>query len=316
MTTTPAPATPTMTARTPEDVLAMVPIVLGFVPDESVAMLTFGAGTPFHARVDLPRRAEEVPGAVDQLLAPARHHRVRRVLFVLYTADERRARTTARSLVRAFTRQGIDVIETLRADGERWYAATGRRSGVPAWGVPYDISTHPFLAQAVLDGRVTHGSREELRATLATDPDAVARVVVALAELTGEPAADPAWAGELVGRHVAAGTRPGDGEVARLLRSMRVRDVRDATWAPLRRDTARDHVRFWTDVVRRAPAPLITGPAAVLALAAWLAGHGALAWCALDRCAEADPGDSLAALVAEVLQGAVPPDAWPEDLGS
>jgi hypothetical protein len=323
-------ATTALTARTPEDVLAMVPVVLGFVPEESVAMLTFGAATPFHARVDLPGRAdgavveadveepveEEVGEVVDQLLAPARLHGVRQVLFVLYTADELLARTTARALVRAFERHGIEVIEALRADGCRWYAATGRRAGIPPWGVPYDVSAHPFLVRAVLDGRVTHRSREELRGTVATDPEAVAGVVVALAELTGDPraegAADPAWAGELVVRHVAAGTRPSDAEVGRLLRGMLDLDVRDATWAPLRRATARDHVRFWSDIVRRAPAPLLTGPAAVLALAAWLAGHGALAWCALDRCAEADPDDSLATLVAEVLQRAVPPDAWPE----
>ena len=38
MTTT---ALPTLTARTPEDVLAAVPLVLGFLPVESVVMLTF-----------------------------------------------------------------------------------------------------------------------------------------------------------------------------------------------------------------------------------------------------------------------------------
>jgi len=32
----------TLTASTPEDVLAAVPVVLGFEPRDSVAMLTFG----------------------------------------------------------------------------------------------------------------------------------------------------------------------------------------------------------------------------------------------------------------------------------
>ena len=44
MTSTPAP-TPTpvpLVARTPEDLLAFVPISLGFSPESSVAMLTFG----------------------------------------------------------------------------------------------------------------------------------------------------------------------------------------------------------------------------------------------------------------------------------
>ena len=46
----------TLTAKSPEDVLAMVPVVLGFTPTDSLVMLTFGAASPFHARVDLPDR--------------------------------------------------------------------------------------------------------------------------------------------------------------------------------------------------------------------------------------------------------------------
>ena len=62
--------------------------------------------------------------------------------------------------------------------------------------------------------------------------------------------------------------------------------------------------------MQRAPDDLVAAPAAVLGLAAWLAGHGALAWCAVDRCPEVDPDHSLAGLVAEMLTEAVPPSAW------
>ena len=40
----------------------------------------------------------------------------------------------------------------------------------------------------------------------------------------------------------------------------------------------------------------------MLALAAWLAGHGALAWCAVDRCTEVDPDHTLAGLVGDAAQ--------------
>jgi len=76
------------------------------------------------------------------------------------------------------------------------------------------------------------------------------------------------------------------------------------------RGAAAGHVRLWTDAVQRAPADLVAAPAAVLALAAWLAGHGALAWCAVERSQAADPGGSLAGLVADLLTRAVPPSAW------
>jgi len=310
-----APTTPrlTFTARTPGDVLALVPVVLGFTPRDSVAMLTFGAGHPFHARVDLPDDASELPELVQVLLEPARLHRVRRVFFVVYTDDAELAGRAAAELAHAFDGAGITVIEVLRADGERWWPAEGTRPGVPPSGVAYDLSSHPFSAQAVLDGRVLHASREELRATLVPDPARVGRVVAGLAGATGDPtdvgpAADVV--GEVVSRHCRDGTTPTDAEVARLLRGLLDADVRDAACTGLSRATARSHVAFWTDVLRRSPEPLVPGPAAILALAAWQSGDGALAWCALDRCAEVDEDHPLAGLVVQVLERALPPDAW------
>ena len=55
-------------------------------------------------------------------------------------------------------------------------------------------------------------------------------------------------------------------------------------------------------MVRRSPTELLAAPAALLAFAAWLAGDGALAWCAVDRCALADPDYRMAGLVAHTLE--------------
>ncbi|HEU5036703.1 MAG TPA: DUF4192 domain-containing protein [Nocardioides sp.] len=301
--------TTTFTARTPDDMLALVPVVLGFVPQDSVAMLTFGGRHPFHARVDLPTDPADLAAVVGLLLAPARQHRVRRALFVLYTDDAVLARFAARALADDFEDAGIEVLEPLRADGGRWWPAIGVWAGVPPAGVAYDVTAHPFSAQAVLEGRVLHGSREELRATLRSDPRRVTPVVAALARVADDPP-DPDWVGALVSRHCRDGTSPGDDEVARLLRGLLDPVVRDAATAGLGRATASAHVGFWTDVVVRSPEPLLPGAAALLALAAWLAGHGALAWCALDRCAEVDEDHPLAGVIARVLTEALPPDAW------
>jgi hypothetical protein len=64
MTSTPPPTQPpiqppirpsTFVARSPTDLVAIVPVVLGFHPRDSVVLLTFGTpGAAFHARVDLP----------------------------------------------------------------------------------------------------------------------------------------------------------------------------------------------------------------------------------------------------------------------
>lgn len=314
------PRTPTtrLTARSPEDLLAVVPVVLGFVPQESAVMLTFGAERTFHARVDLPPVDEDVPDMVAALLDPVCRHRVRRVVFILYAADPTSARNVSRSLVRAFRDAGVEVIDVLRADGQRWFPLLRARPGVPKWGVPYDVTAHRFAAQSVLDGQVTHASRAELAASLRSDPERVAELTVAVSRLPRwgrQPVGEEAWARSLVRRHVADGTLLEDDDAARLLLGLCHLQVRDAAWALMTRDNARAHLGLWTDLVRRAPDPLLAPPAALLAFAAWLAGQGALAWCAVDRCVEVDPGYRLAGYVAQALTHALSPDVWETDAG-
>lgn len=306
----------TMTVRTTEDVLALVPVVLGFAPAESIVMLTFGAARTFHARCDLPARPEDLPAAAEALVEPALEHGVAGVILIVYSADPGLATEAAWALCGRFELADVRVLEAIRTDGRRWFPALGERQGLPAGGVPYDVSAHPFRVQAVAEGRMLHASRDDLRATVASDPERTCPVVAALAELTGDPpgpgqrAAEAAWAAGLVRRHVSAGTVASDRDVARLVRGLLDVSVRDASASSLTPPTAVGHVRFWTDVVRRTPAPMLAAPAALLALAAWHAGEGALAWCALDRCAEADEHYPLAALVARALEQAVPPPRW------
>ncbi len=150
-------------------------------------------------------------------------------------------------------------------------------------------------------------------ASLARDPERVAALAAAVAARPPEraqPAVAAAWVRSTVGRHVAAGTLPDDAETARLLGLLRDLRFRDVAWSLIGRDNARDHVGFWTDLVRRSPADLLPAPAALLAFSAWLAGHGALAWCAVDACLEADPGYVLADIVSQLLADAVPPSTW------
>ena len=306
-----------LTARTPEDLLAMVPVVLGFAPEDSVVMLTFGADHPFHARVDLPDSRGDVREVVAALLDPVRAHRVRRVVFVIYAGDHAFATHVSRSLVRSFGAAGVEVIDVLRADGSRWFPVLRSRPGVPEWGVPYDLSAHAFTAQSVLDGRVTHGSRAELRATLGTDADGVSALVEQVRcwqDRPGQPAGEAAWASSLVRQHAKEGTPVSDVDAARLLVGIGDLQARDAVWMLMTRANAPEHVAFWTDLVRRSPEDLVAPPAALLAFAAWLSGHGALAWCAVDRCREAYPGYRLAGYIADALTRAVPPGVWDDQL--
>jgi hypothetical protein len=304
------PATPVpdqrLVAKTPEDVLAAVNVVLGFEPQSSAVMLTFGGAESFHARVDLPTddSDDELDDLVGQLLEPALSHRVQSVVFVLFSGDEVAARRCGRRLTRRFERSGIRVVEVIRAHDRRWYSPG--RPGVPGWGVPYDVSSHPFTVQSVLDGQVIHASREQLAALLHGP-----RAGIASVERARRRAVPLSPAGVATGvLRALSERRIDDAALASMLLGLLDLDGRDAAWADLDRSTAPGHVELWTNVVQRSPDDLVAAPAAVLALAAWLAGHGALAWCAVDRCQAVEPENSLARLVSDVLVAAVPPSCW------
>lgn len=295
MTTTPEPTT--MTFRTPEDVLAAVPVLLGFEPSESVVMLTFGGRETFHARVDIPP-PQDLGDAVDLLLGPAVAHGVTRVLLVVYSRRRRLAERLHARLREAFEQEGIGLVMALRTDGRRWSAPGGP-------GVPYDVGTHPFRVESVLRGDVVTSSRDELAARLAPTA-AVGAVEVARANVPGYDATEVAVT---IWRAVERG-RFDDADLAGVLQGIRDESVRDAAWGSMTRAESPAHVLLWTDAVQRAPRDLVGGAAAVLALASWVAGNGALAWCAVDRCLECDPDNTLAALVGELLSRAVPPSSW------
>lgn len=313
-----------LTARTPDDLLAAVPVILGFVPQSSVVMLTFGAPRTFHARVDLPASPDDLPGVVGALLSPASRHHVVRVAFVLYAADHQPAAEATVMLVDAFTGAGIEVVEVLRADGSHWFPLLPGRRPDAYDGIAYDVTAHPFVARSIVEGRVTLSSRAELVASLEGGPPIPMRDIKRAAIRASGPwgarqrPAEAAWVNETMRLHVREGTTPEDGDAARLLVAMVDLGLRDIAWSLVTRQSAPRHVAFWTDLTRRAPDPLLPAPAALLGFAAWQAGHGALAWCAVDRCRAVDREYPLAGYIAQLLTHAVPPSVWeppdPDDL--
>lgn len=313
MTTPPLTPPTVLTARSSEDLLAAAPVVLGFWPTDSLVMLTFGCRRPFHARVDLPARLADLPEVVQTLVEPAHRHRADRVVLLVYSDDPRVGDASWQALRDGFAEVGIDIVDAVRVGATRWFPLRGHDRRTRLDGVAYDVSAHPFLVQAVADGRVTHGSRDELARTLEPDPAGIGRVQALLERTT--PVADVLgegrWLEALVaGRLVADDpAEVSDADVARLLGALDEPELLGAVFAPMTRGRARAAVGFWTAVLRRSPPASSALPAAVLAWSAWQHGDGALAWCAVDRCRAVDPEDGLAGLVAEALEHAVPPDA-------
>lgn len=313
MTSTPepihtSPAARSLVARTPEDIAAFVPLALGFVPERSVVMISVGGPRrSLHARVDLPHDPDDVDDVVEALLRPARRHRVQAVIFVVYDDDTVVADEACWALNAAFADAGIDVKDALRVYADQWFAVLPGRAISDYAGTRFKRSEHHFTAQGVFEGRVTHASREELRATIAADADAVALTSRHLSNAVAVPFGDLR---RVVLQHLVSGAAFSVTDLAAVAVTVRSGSRRDEVWAWLERTQARRCVDLWSDAVRRLPASHVAAPAAVLAFAAWLAGDGALAWCAVDRSWAAEPGQSLATLVAGLLESATSPTAW------
>jgi hypothetical protein len=313
----------TFTARSSEDLVALAPQVLGFHPEDSVVLMTFGTGENFHARVDLPEGEDDQLAVVDMLGAVVARHRVSQVALLLYTDDPWAAAAFHDAAVPRLRRAGVDVVDVLRVAGGRFHDA-----GDPDdLGRAYDLKAHRFTTEQVVRGRVVHDSREQLAASLqlvdAGDARAVLEEACRLGETfqgvlqlvragrTGRDLAEHGrWIQRTLRRHVGTGSRLSAADAARLLLLVSCIELRDVAWAELSRHDAARHVELWRDLVRRCPRDLLPAASCLLAFAAWLHGDGALAWCALDRCGEVDRHYPMAAAVRDLLEGAVPPSVW------
>lgn len=299
-------------ARTPEDLLAFVPLALGFVPEESIVVVAVGCRGP-HARVDLPldlAGAREIGRALG---ATVSRHGVERVAVIAYCADlagdpEGLARTQAqvREVAREVSAQGPGVVETLVAGPRHWWsvaapddpadgAANGADSGSGSGSGsdlgearPYDAAAHPFRVQAVVDGLVVHGSRGELMARCAPDPALVAATTRVLRCAERPRFCSPADEyGPVLQVMAERGTGLSPQERARLLRWSEEVRFADLALRQAHVDAAA-HLDLWLSVLRGTPPAREARVARLMALVAWLAGNGALAWAGLDRASECE----------------------------
>ncbi len=304
-------------ARSPADLVALVPVVLGFHPGDSVVLLTLGSpGRAFHARVDLPVTVAGQEEVATVLVEAVRTNAVRGAAVLLYTDDDALAEAQGEILRGRLLECGVEVLDVLRVDEECWHR-------VPADGTPgtaYDLDTHPFTAQRVFEGRVVHRDRAELADTLVgTDEEDAVEVALAAARYAGLVersheagllASEARWLQRFVRSYEEEAGPVPPPEAGRLLVLASLLPTRDAAWAEITRASSARHVELWRGLVRRAPSQLLPGACSLLAFAAWQQGDGALAWCALDRCLEHDPDYAMAHTVAAVLTGAVSPDTW------
>ena len=324
----------------PADLVASLPAMLGFVPEESVVAIAMHrrAGRTRvggMARVDLV--VDAAPGEraeVDRVLTDAVVARLGRSApdsLVLVVVSGSEAGPDGRppygglvdTLTGSFAAIGVPVT------GAVWTARVA--TGAP-WrcyddcgctGVVADPTGTLAAAETAASGRVTYGSRAEVDATLAPEPAASGRRRRELVDDAHQAAlTDRGLSGVAAARRDLDAVRHAAAEVGRavVLAEEEIARLAVALCDPRVRDVALgfaaghddavdpDHAwQLWTLLTRAVPAPEVAEPATLLAFATLDRGGGATLTTALERAMGADPDHQLSRLLGSIVAAGIDP---------
>ncbi|WP_409331555.1 DUF4192 domain-containing protein [Trujillonella humicola] len=316
----------------PGEVVAALPTLLGFVPDESVVLVALDGGgrVALTVRTDLPAGPRAVPAARDLAGRVVRAEPASVLLVVVSEAPDDAAalpgapgvvvpglphRAVVHHVVLALSGVDVPVCDVLLVRSGRWWSYDcPQPCCAPGAGTPLPGGVSPVAVAAIAAGVVIAPDRAALGARIAPAPGPDAEVLAAAAGQVAGPAAGagPGWAAVTEALELC---RPGttaavpDPQLAAVLWALTDLELRDrALGFALGADAPAAEV-LWTECTRRAPSPLDAAPAALLAVSAWLRGDGAMANLALERALTSSPGYRLAVLLAGALDGCLPPAA-------
>ena len=322
---------PIVRMTTPAQMVAALPIQIGYTPQESLVVLCCHEprgrmGLTF--RLDLPS-AEHERDVVDYVEQTVRGQQATRVVLVVYT-DEADGEEKARGrlmnqLLAAF--EDLIVTEALLVRGGRfWSYQCDDTRCCPGEGTPIDDAAESAAVQVLkletlARGSGVVGTREDLEATIAGPTflaeeaalDRCDESVAALLERVVERGLTQTRK-EVVERWSRALTQmadprwePDDAEAVALtvsLLDVLVRDTVAGMWAEgdltLR--------RLLESVARRTPGEYDAPICTLLAWVTYCDGAGTITSIALDRALRSDPEYSMAQILDHALRNAFPPE--------
>lgn len=326
-----APAPAIVKIGAPSDIVAAVPHLLGFHPQESLVLVSLRGPrkrSSLVARVDLPP-PEQHADLARHLAGSMRQDGARAVLLVCFTqepdADGELARRGLFEAQReALLEVGIDVeVALLVRDGRWWsYDCTGECCPAEGTALPGVLqgAAARIAAESALRGQVLAADRAELerrvRGPVALQYAVLDRLTRAMADelLEGAPLGSAAGDGptlallrELVERRAAGGGYPSDAEAVLVVVGLHSRRARDevTTWALDRHRLELEDVL--AHVCRAAVDEVCAPVCTTLATVAYANGSGTLANVAIDRALAADPAYPMARLLLQSILDQVTP---------
>jgi hypothetical protein len=319
------PHSPDFELNRPGALVAALPAVLGFVPENSLVLVSVDGGELGAVlRVDL---SEELVDEVGHLVEVAAAAQPEAVIVVVINEEgahcppcNEEYRHLCAVLTEALAQHHIELWSAHVVDrvarGGRWHCV----DGCGASGTVDDPSASPMAAAAVLEGRRLYPRRADLQAVMAIEDPARSASLTGV--LTGQMAmreqahrADPAGCSRRDVEHaMSAAARVGDGQslsdadLAALGCALIDAEVRDTLYALAIGETAGEAEALWASLARILPPPWRLEALVLLAFSAYVRGDGPLAGVSLDAALRCDPDHRMAGMLDTALQSGLRPE--------
>jgi hypothetical protein len=319
------PHSPDFELNRPGALVAALPAVLGFVPENSLVLVSLDGGELGAVlRVDL---SEELADRVGHLVQVAAAPEPEAVIAVI--VDEEGApcprcneeyRQLCAMLAEALSEHNIELWAAHVVDrvalGGRWHCVDGCGAG----GAVDDPSASPLAAAAVLEGRRLYPRRADLQAVVAVEDPARSTALTAVltqqaatraeahrADAAGCSRRDVENAMDAAAR-VGGGQSLSDAEVAALGCALPDVQVRDTLYALAIGETAGEVETLWASLARTLPQPWRVEALVLLAFSAYVRGDGPLAGVSLEAALRCDPDHRMAGMLDTALQSGLRPE--------
>ena len=309
----------------PGALIAALPAVLGFVPENSLVLVSLDGGELGAVmRVDL---AEELAARVGHLAEVAAAARPEAAIAVIVDAEGAHCpscnedyRQLCDELAKSLSQHNIELWAAHVVDrvalGGRWHCV----DGCGASGLVDDPSASPLAAAAVLDGRRLYARRADLQAVIAVDDTARSAQLTGLIDrqATRRRAAHRANPGRCARgdvRHamasasrVASGQALSGAQLAKLGCALSDAQVRDILYALAVGENAGEAESLWALLARTLPPPWRVEALVLLAFSAYARGDGPLAGVSLEAALRCEPEHRMAGMLDTALQSGLRPE--------
>jgi len=308
-------AKPALRISGPGDLLAAVPRLLGFHPEESLVIIGLADGQLIAtARMDLTDCSKHVEQTVGAMVRGGATELVGAVFTATRAGlDAPLPHTDIVDRLDAAAKDAdVQVRDCLLvSNGRRWSYTCTSAGCCPPEGTILPSGPGVFEADATVLGMTVAPNRAALRERFTKLPDTITPL------LSPELEAPLGFTvGELLGAAAKAerpgkATFPSDEDAARFAVALTRYPVRDALWLAIDEEAIKGG-ELWLDLARRLPSPYDAPALFLYAWGTWRQGDGTVAGMAAQLAVESDPKYSAADLLLVALAQGVDPRRMPK----